>query len=54
MALLLVKDDITFPFQLVTVGYLALGNLVSLLAEKFVEDGSFAFLMQHSNANLAL
>jgi hypothetical protein len=40
------------PFQPVTVSYLALGNLVSFLAEDPVGDGSFAFLMQHSEADL--
>ncbi len=41
-------------FHLVTVGYLALGDLVSLFAEKLVGNGSFAFLVQHSKANLPL
>ena len=31
--LLFVEDEILMPFQLVTIGYLALGNLVSLFAK---------------------
>jgi len=42
------------PFQPVTVGYLALGNLVSLFAEKLVGNGGFTLLMQHSKADLPL
>ena len=42
------------PFQLVAVGYLALGDPVSIFAEKLVGDGSFAFLLQHSKAYLPL
>ena len=52
--LLLIEDEIIVPFQLVTVGYLALGDLVSLFAEKLVGDGSFAFLVQNSKADLPL
>jgi hypothetical protein len=44
----------TCGMWVVTVGYLALGDLVSLFAEKLVGDGSFAFLVQHSKANLPL
>ena len=41
-------------FQLVAVGYLALGNLISIFAKKRVEDGYFTFLVQHSEADLPL
>ena len=49
--LLLIEDEIIMPFHLVAVGYLALGDLVSLFAEKLVGDGSLALLVQHSKAD---
>jgi hypothetical protein len=42
------------PFQLVTIGYLALGNLIPLFAEKLVGDGCIALPMQHSKVDLSL
>lgn len=42
------------PFQLVTVGYLALGNLIPFLAEKPLRNGYIALLMQHSKADLSI
>lgn len=42
------------PFHIVTIGCLALGDLVALFAEKLVGDWSFAFLMQHSKADFSL
>ena len=50
----LIEDQIIMPFQPVAVCYLALGDLISFLAEDLAGDGSFAFLMQHSEADLFL
>jgi hypothetical protein len=52
--LFLVENEIILPFQLVTEGYLALGNLIALFAEEPVGNGSFALTMQHSKADFSL
>src|SRR5271157_2222363 len=52
--LFFVEDEKIMSFHLVTVSYLALGILVSLFAEKFVGNRSFAFLVQHSKSDLSL